>query len=124
MKLQKTIIMILIFLLSASLIWSMIFWLPDVGAAAAQFIYGNSVTHALTSAYDDFFTPLICTFFSFANVVFAVCVLLKKHHVKKYPSAEAVETLTLYWVYTFVSAAALIVHCLSFIYIFSCLIAG
>lgn len=124
MKQKTTKIIILISLISATLIWNLIFWLPNVSAEVAKFIYGNPITHTLTTAYDDFFASLICVVFSFGNLVFASLVLFEKYQLKKYQSENSDPKLTVYWVYTYISIGALVIHCISFHYIFQTYVSG
>lgn len=118
MKQKTTKIIILISLILVTLIWNLIFWLPDVSVEVAQFIYGNPITHTLTTAYDDFFVPLICVMLSFGNLVFALLILFGKHQSKKFQSEKSDEKLMVYWVYTFISLGALVIHCIGFHFIF------
>lgn len=121
-KRKNTIIIVLISLLSVSLVWSLIFWLPDIGAEVAQAIHGNPVTNAPTSAYYDFFTSLLCAVFSFFNLLFAALDLFEMHVKRR--TGETIGKLTVYWVWTLVSLGALGVHCLSFHWIFQAYAAG
>lgn len=121
-KIKK--IKLMIVLLSATLIWALNFWIPEIGAGAAQLIYGNPLTHTLSSAYDDFFPTLLCVLFSFANLVCAGLTLFDTSQAKKYQPERANDKLTVYWVYIFVSLGALVIHCLGFRYVFAALIAG
>lgn len=116
MKPKNTIIIALTSLLLASLVWSMIFWLPDVGTEVARVIYANPVTDALSDAYENFFAPLLCVLYSFGNLIFAVLELFGMY-VKR-QTKETDEKLTIYWVYTFVSLGALVIHYIGFHYIF------
>lgn len=120
---QQKKIKLMIVLLSATLIWALIFWIPEIGTGAARLIYGNPLTHTLSSAYDDFRSTLLCVLFSFANLVYAGLALFDTAQAKKYQPERAEDNLTAYWVYTFVSLGALVIHCFGFHYVFSMLIA-
>lgn len=121
-KRKNTIIIVLVSLLAAGMTWSLIFWLPDVSVALARMIQGNPVTNALTSAYYDFFTSLLCAVFSFFSLIFAGLDLFEMYVKRR--TGEAVGKLTMNWVWTFVSLGALVVHGLSFRYIFLMYAAG
>ncbi len=117
---KKYIPTILISLLSISLLWNILFWLPDVHVEIAHIIHSNIITRTLSRAYDDFFSSSLCTVFAFINLVYSVVIKLKEMHQ---PIAPEVKTIR-YWSYPLFSAVVFIIHLLSFNYIFSCLIAG
>ncbi|MDE5742697.1 MAG: hypothetical protein K2H90_09640 [Oscillospiraceae bacterium] len=134
-KKHKIITVILMYAMAFSLILPLLLWLPEIGSAISKlfhgdrihvyteiaiFIQGNSIMYTLADFYNNFFTPLICTFIAFFNTAYAIMWLEAVYKFKSEVSKRPVR----YWIYLAVSLGALVLHWLSFREIFSWLIAG
>lgn len=120
MKSKKRKITILISLLSVTLIWNLIFYLPFVSSEVSRLIHSNPITNTIEDLYDNFFAPQICIIISFINLCYAIAGL---HSISKI-SEKNKKQLVVYWLYAIISLSSLIINCISFNYVFSCLIAG
>lgn len=111
---------VLIFLLAMSLIWNLIFQLPSVSTEIAKLIYSNTITHTLVNIYWDGLPSLISIPVSFANIIYAI-MALHSVYKSKIPNKKS---FIGYLIYATISLGALVIHCMTFYYIFSCLVAG
>ena len=119
-KRSKIIMAILIFLLAASLIGVLVFWLPNVNANVSRRIHSNSITAMMEDIYENINSYVISIPITFANVICAVKGLRLVYKEK----TSASKRLIGYWIYAIISSGALVVHWLTFVYVVECTIAG
>lgn len=108
-KITKTV---LIFLLSVSLILSLMFWLGSVSAELEELIISNPITLKLMHIY--IFTSLWCALISFINAVHAF-VGLREIYILR---TSMPKRFCGYWIYSIVSLTAFVLHCIAFVIIF------
>ena len=104
-------------LLTLTLLWVAVWFLPELGTGIARSIYQNPVTNALCKSYDDFFPPLLCALFALGNLLFASGRLISR-------SGSREQLSSLDWIYPAVSFTALALHSYGFYEIFEMLSAG
>ena len=117
---KKIITIVLICLLGASLIWHLTYNFTFISADVARIIFSNPITYSMQRFYDNFLSSQICIFISFINLCYAIMGLHKN-----YKSQETSKKLLVtYYVYAIISFIVLVIHCISFYYIFGHLVAG
>ena len=116
-NLKKTI---LISLLAVGVIWNLFFLLPIINSELSRFINSKFIMDMIADSYDNFLSPQVCILVSFVNLWYAVVELYSEYKVQK----SSVKRFVGYWIYAIGSVAALVIHCISFNYVFSCLVAG
>lgn len=119
-KRNKITLIVLVSLLTVSLIWNLIFKLPSVSVEISRLIHSNPITDMLENIYWDGIPSLISIPISFTNLIYAI---VRSHSVfKSKPSSK--KRFIGYLIYAVVSLGALIIHCITFDYIFGALVAG
>ena len=116
----KIIRTILISLLALGLIGTLIFWLPSVSVEWASLIIDNSITCEIRHMHWSCIPSLISIPISLANVICAIKVLCLMYKEK----ISKPKCIIGYLIYTLISLGAVVIHCITFDYVFSCMIAG
>lgn len=111
---------ILISLLAISLIGVLIFWLLFVNVNIARLISSNPITLIVLFLYWKPPTYLIIIPIAFANVVCAVKGLRSIYKEKASTSKRIIG----YWIYTIISLGAVVIHCITFVFVIGGVIAG
>lgn len=119
-KKRKITMSVLIILLALGLIGTLIFRLPGLGVEWARLILGNSITGKVRTIYWDCYPSLMNILIAFANVVYAVKGVYLIYKEKMSTSKGIIG----YLIYTIISLGAIVVHCITFDYAFSAMIAG
>lgn len=119
-KNNKIIIEILISLQVLMLIGTMLYWLPFKSVEWAEIIYNNPITDALVEFYFDGLASLISIIIAFAVIICAIKGLYSMYKEKTSTSKRIIS----YLIYAIISLGALVIHCITFVYVFNCKIAG
>ncbi len=119
-KRNKIIMAILISLLALGLIGTLIFRLPDVSVEWARLIINNPITREIRYMYWDCLPSLISIPISFAN---GICAIKGLHSMYKEKTSTSKRIIG-YLVYALISLCAVVIHCITFDYVFSAMIAG
>ena len=119
-KKHKIMMAVLIFLLALGLIGTLIFWLPSVSVEWANLIINNPITCEIRHMYWNCLPSLISIPISLANVIYTIMGLRSMYKTKTLTHKRIIG----YLIYVIVSLGAIVVNCITFDYVFSCMIAG
>lgn len=115
---KKNLHIIITILLVFNILWSIIFWGTNFYDKFSNIIYSNPNLGVITTSYNNFFPSFILTIVSFVNLIYIILnksmfIFNKKDSTKRYAV-----------VYLIISVVSFLIHCISFIIIFSWLVAG
>lgn len=109
---------VLIILLVLGLMGALIFILPQVSVEWANLILDNPITDKVWDIYWN--TSLLNILISFANVTYAV----KGFYLMYKEKMSTPKCIIGYLIYAIISLGAIVVHCITFEYVFSAMISG
>lgn len=119
-KRNKRIMVILSSLMSISLVWALIFILPIVSVEAAGMVLSSQIIYELEHIYWSGIPSLVSIPISFANGIYAIKGL---HSIYKEKTSTQKRIIG-YLIYMIISLGTVIIHCITFDYVFSSMISG
>lgn len=107
--------------MAVGLIWNLIFWLHEADTGISRLIHGNPITDKLWLIYLDIGLPSLLSIpISFVNAAYTIMWLEAMHKSKSTTPKRLIKCL----IYLAVSLGALVIHWITFHYIFSSIIAS